>query len=121
MYKSRRVAVVVPAFNEERFIGSADATARVAASVEDPRVTVLRADRNRGVGAAMRLGYQAALEDGAELIAKMDGDGQMPPEYLARLLDALTDEHYDYAKGNRFLLVDSLKTMPRCAWSATWA
>lgn len=132
MYKSRRVAVVVPAFNEERFIGgvlstmpafvdrivvvddgSGDATARVVASVEDPRVTVLRSDRNRGLGAAMRLGYQAALEDGAELIAKMDGDGQMPPEYLSRLLDALTDDHADYAKGNRFLLVDSLKTMPR--------
>ena len=132
MYKGRRVAVVVPAFNEERFIGgvlstmpafvdrivvvddgSGDATGRVAASVEDPRVKVLRSDRNRGVGAAMRLGYGAALEDGAELIAKMDGDGQMPPEYLSRLLDALTDEHYDYAKGNRFLLVDSLKTMPR--------
>jgi glycosyltransferase involved in cell wall biosynthesis len=132
MYKSWRVAVVVPAFNEERFIGgvlstmpafvdrivvvddgSDDATARVAASAGDPRVTVLRAERNRGVGAAMRLGYRAALEDGAELIAKMDGDGQMPPEYLSRLLDALTDEAYDYAKGNRFLLVDSLETMPR--------
>jgi glycosyltransferase involved in cell wall biosynthesis len=132
MYKSRRVAVVVPAFNEERFIGgvlstmpafvdrivvvddgSGDATARVAASVEDPRVEVLRSDRNRGLGAAMRLGYQAALEDGAELIAKMDGDGQMPPESLSHLLDALIDEPYDYAKGNRFMLVDSLKTMPR--------
>ena len=131
MYKSRRVAVVVPAFNEERFIGgvlstmpafvdrivvvddgSGDATARVAASAGDPRVTVLRSERNRGVGAAMRVGYRAALEDGAELIAKMDGDGQMEPEYLSRLLDALTDEHYDYAKGNRFLLVDSLKAMP---------
>ena len=131
MYKGRRVAVVVPAFNEERFIGgvlgtmpafvdrvvvvddgSGDSTAAIAASFGDPRVTVLRAEHNRGLGAAMRLGYRAALEDGAELIAKMDGDGQMAPEYLSRLLDALVDDAYDYAKGNRFLLADSLKTMP---------
>src|SRR4029077_18597675 len=91
MYKGRRVAVVVPAFDEERFIagvlstmpafvdrivvvddGSRDSTAGTAASLGDPRVTVLRAERNRGLGASMRLGYRAALEDGAELIAKMD-------------------------------------------------
>jgi glycosyltransferase involved in cell wall biosynthesis len=131
MYRDRRVAVVIPAFNEAPFIpgvvrtmpafvddvivvddGSRDSTAEAAASVGDPRVTVLRSARNSGIGAAMRLGYQTALERGADLVAKMDGDGQMPPEYLASLLDALTSEGYDYAKGNRFLLADSLGAMP---------
>lgn len=132
MYKKCRVAVVVPAHNEERFIAqviltmprfvdhiivvddaSQDSTAAVvAAATADPRVLVLRTPRKLGVGGAMQLGYQKALELDVDLIAKMDGDGQMPPEHLSSLLDAITTGGCDYAKGNRFLHSESLRAMP---------
>jgi glycosyltransferase involved in cell wall biosynthesis len=66
-----------------------------------------------GVGGATAIGYKAALEQGADIIVKMDGDGQMPPEHLAELLDPLIDGGYDYAKGNRFLNPESLPEMPK--------
>jgi len=43
----------------------------------------------------------------------MDGDGQMDPAYLPMLLDAVTVQGYDYAKGNRFLHSTELSSMPR--------
>jgi hypothetical protein len=43
----------------------------------------------------------------------MDGDGQMDPAYLSSLLDAITEQGYDYAKGNRFLASESLALMPK--------
>jgi glycosyltransferase involved in cell wall biosynthesis len=131
MYKGRRVAVVVPAHNEARFIdrvirtmplfvdhvvvvddASTDRTAEVARATGDARVAVLGTPVNLGVGGAMRLGYREALRLQADLVAKMDGDGQMAPECLGSLLDALTDAGYDYAKGNRFLHSGSLGAMP---------
>lgn len=132
MYKGRRVAVVVPAYNEEAFIESViktmpdfvdhiivvddcsqDKTFEKAHQVGDSRVLVLQTPTNQGVGGAMMLGYHKAMELGSDIAVKMDGDGQMPPEYLADLLDALIEEGYDYAKGNRFLVSESLAAMPR--------
>lgn len=135
MYKNHRIAVVAPAFNEAKLIGrvigatpdfvdhiivvddcSRDDTFAVAsrhAEQDAGRVIVLQTLRNGGVGCATMLGYGKALESGAQVIVKMDGDGQMPPEYLPALLDAIIEENYDYAKGNRFLAADSLQAMPR--------
>ncbi|MGI0149385.1 MAG: glycosyltransferase family 2 protein, partial [Thermoplasmata archaeon] len=131
MRSGSRVGVVVPAFNEEAFIGgvistmpafvddiivvddaSTDGTFDAARSSNDPRVTVIRSPENRGVGGAVLLGFDAALERGCDLVAKMDGDGQMSPEHLAPLLDPLVTDGYDYAKGNRFLSPESLTVMP---------
>jgi glycosyltransferase involved in cell wall biosynthesis len=136
MYKSRRIAVVIPSYNEARHIAqvirsipdfasnlivvddcSRDDTfaiaARIAAANADNRVIVLQTGRNGGVGCAMVHGYRKALELSADIIVKMDGDGQMPPEYLPALLDAIIEGGYDYAKGNRFLAAQSLAEMPR--------
>ena len=100
MYHDLVVHAVVPAYNEAEHVGavvrtmpalvdrifivddsSTDGTARVAEDCADPRVTVLRTPRNLGVGGATVLGYRHALEAGAEIVVKMDGDGQMPPVY----------------------------------------
>jgi len=132
MYKNHRVAVVIPAHNEEGFIGqvivglpdlvddiividdcSTDATADAATTVGDPRVRVLCPPCNAGVGGSTLLGYRTALDLGADIVVKMDGDGQMFPEYLPVLLDPLIDKGYDYAKGNRFLHRGALSSMPR--------
>jgi glycosyltransferase involved in cell wall biosynthesis len=123
---------VIPAHNEERFLGgvirtlpsdidailvvddsSTDRTREVARSVADPRVVVLTTPRNLGVGGATVLGYRKAMDLGAEVIVKMDGDGQMAPEYLSDLLDPIVTDGYQYAKGNRFLAGESLAAMPR--------
>ncbi len=85
----------------------------VEAECKDPRVRVLRHDRNRGVGGATITGYQAALQAGAEIIVKLDGDGQMDPSWIPALLRPIQDGEADYVKGNRFFELDSLGAMPR--------
>jgi len=61
----------------------------------------------------MIAGIKHALEQGADVIAKVDGDGQMDPALLPALLDPVVREGYGYAKGNRFLQPHSLRQMPR--------
>jgi glycosyltransferase involved in cell wall biosynthesis len=91
---------------------SNDGTAEQARAAGDSRVTILTTAAQSGVGGAMVLGYRRALEIGCDVVVKMDGDGQMPPQYLPSLLDAIVDQGCDYAKGNRFLAGESIKVMP---------
>jgi len=70
-------------------------------STGGPRVVPLRHERNRGVGAAIKTGYQRALEDEMDVVAVMNGDGQMDPAILDRILDPVVDGRAAYAKGNR--------------------
>lgn len=132
MYKEKRIATVIPAHDEARYIAqviatmpdfvdhiivvddcSQDATTDAALAVEDHRVIALRTPYNQGVGGATMLGYVKAMEMGGDIIVKMDGDGQMAPEYLSSLLDVIIEQGHDYAKGNRFLARESLAFMPR--------
>jgi glycosyltransferase involved in cell wall biosynthesis len=76
----------------------------VLAAAHDPRVTVLRNERNLGVGGALKHGYAQALRDGAEIVVKIDGDGQMDPEFLPLLVQPILQGQADYTKGNRFAL-----------------
>lgn len=68
----------------------------------DPRVRVLRNERNLGVGGATKRGYLEALRDGAEVVVKLDADGQMNPAFIPLLVAPLLAGRADYAKGNRF-------------------
>jgi dolichol-phosphate mannosyltransferase len=85
----------------------------VESECNDPRVRVLRAPENRGVGGATLLGYRAALEDGAEILVKLDGDGQMDPRLIPRLVSLIQQGEADYVKGNRFFELEGLQSMPR--------
>ena len=80
---------------------------------DDVRVSVIRHAENQGVGGAMVTGYRAALEAGAEIVVKIDGDGQMDPLLIPRFIKALALGQADYAKGNRFYDLESLRAMPR--------
>jgi dolichol-phosphate mannosyltransferase len=81
-------------------------------AVEDPRICLLVHERNQGVGAAVVTGYRQALDDGAEMIVKLDGDGQMDPTRIPELIAPLCDGEADYVKGNRFYHLESLRAMP---------
>ncbi|WP_137287830.1 glycosyltransferase family 2 protein [Halorussus salinisoli] len=67
------------------------------------RVVPIRHEENRGVGGAITTGYRRALDDGVDVIAVMNGDAQMDPDELPRLLDPVVSGQADYAKGNRLL------------------
>lgn len=78
----------------------------------DPRVRVIRHRKNLGVGAAVMSGYRAALSDGAQVIVKIDGDGQMAPELLPGFVAPILGGQADYCKGNRFYELDHIYRMP---------
>ncbi len=78
----------------------------------DPRLTVLFHPNNKGVGGATVTGYRAALEKGCSVVVKMDGDDQMDPAYLTRLIHPILIERADFTKGNRFYDLTSLRQMP---------
>ena len=120
--RAPRIAVVIPTFRAVRTIGAVldgigpevdliyvvddgcpDASGeRALSGNRDPRLSVLRNDRNLGVGGAMKRGYRRALADGADIVVKLDADGQMDPRHIGRLIAPIVDGTADYAKGNRF-------------------
>jgi dolichol-phosphate mannosyltransferase len=128
------IAAVIPAFHVGSLIGSVlaeipeqirtiivvddgskDDTAAVVerCAVADPRIHLLRHDRNRGVGAAMVTGFAKALELSAAVVVKIDGDGQMPLSMLPKLIHPLIIGEADYVKGNRFRDFQAIRKMPR--------
>jgi dolichol-phosphate mannosyltransferase len=78
----------------------------------DKRILLLRHPSNLGVGGAMITGYKKALELGAQVVVKIDGDGQMDMDHLPVLLKPLIEGRADYTKGNRFRDFKSLQQMP---------
>jgi glycosyltransferase involved in cell wall biosynthesis len=81
-------------------------------SRRDPRIRLLRHAENQGVGGAVLTGYAEAHRLGAEIVVKMDGDGQMDPAHLPALIAPLLRGEADYAKGNRYLHARQLRAMP---------
>ncbi len=128
-----RIAAVVPAYRVERDIeavlcdlpaylrhvivvddASPDRTAEMAAAMakRDRRIVLIRHEHNQGVGGAMVSGFQKALELGAQVVVKIDGDGQMDLSHLPDILAPLVLGKADYTKGNRFRDFAALRQMP---------
>ncbi|MFA5294486.1 MAG: glycosyltransferase family 2 protein [Methanoregulaceae archaeon] len=133
-YRSHRIAVVVPAYNEQLLIRdtlttippfvekiyviddcSRDATWATIqeCAAEDKRVVPIRHPENRGVGAAIATGYRKAVDDGIDIAAVMAGDNQMDPAFLPAILDPLIDGRCDYTMGNRLINPEYRKEMSR--------
>lgn len=128
-----KIAIVIPAYRVERDIqevlrgipryirhiivvddDSPDGTAGMvtAAAKKDKRIVLIRHEKNQGVGGAMLSGFRKALELGAQVAVKLDGDRQMDPAHLPKLIAPLVEGRADYAKGNRFRDFTSLRQMP---------
>ena len=129
--ENQTLAVVIPAYNAALTIAalvdrvpsyvdwiiivndaSRDNTQKVVEKIKNPRVFLINHEKNQGVGGAMVTGFKRALDLNADLIAKLDADGQMDPRYLDRF--ALTAIRYqcDYVKANRFGHIEALPAMP---------
>ena len=128
-----KIAVVIPCYRVTRHV--LDLLPRIGAEVElivavddacpdgrgrlieercrDPRVRVVRHVSNLGVGGAVMTGYRVALEAGATVLVKLDGDGQMDPAFIPQLVAPLRAGMADYAKGNRLYDPEGLRLMPR--------
>ena len=111
-----RIAALVPAYNERRAIqpvlsatmktlpvivvddGSSDGTAEVA---EAAGATVVRHETNQGKGAALRTGFQWALDNGLEAVITIDADGQHDPQEIPKFLVLYRSEEPDLIIGKR--------------------
>jgi glycosyltransferase involved in cell wall biosynthesis len=130
--EGKTVAVVVPAYNEERLIAqtlagvpdfvdrilvvddaSTDATADQARAGGDPRVEVVRHETNGGVGAAILTGYRRALDEHVDVTTVMAADNQMDPGDLRMLVEPVARGEVDYAKANRLISGEAWKLIPR--------
>ena len=134
MVEGKRVAVVVPAHNEEELLpttlasvpdfvdriivvddASRDGTvgrAHSAAAV-DPRIVVLVHERNGGVGAAIVSGYKRALEERIDVTCVMAADNQMDPTDLQKIALPVARGELDYAKANRLISGEAWRVIPR--------
>lgn len=128
-----RIAVVIPCYKVTRHIGDVlsaiphmvwriyvidDACPEgsgkfVEANVFDNRVKVVYHQKNQGVGGAVMTGYQAAITDGAGVIVKIDGDGQMDASLIPYFVEPILAGEVDYTKGNRFYDLEEIRAMPR--------
>ncbi|WP_454824712.1 glycosyltransferase family 2 protein [Paraburkholderia xenovorans] len=84
----------------------------VSEHCRDPRVHVVRHVVNQGVGGAVLTGYGEAIKGGAEVIVKIDGDGQMDPSLLPQFVLPIIEGWADYTKGNRFYDLTHIARMP---------
>jgi glycosyltransferase involved in cell wall biosynthesis len=130
--EGKRLAVVVPAHDEEALISgtlagipelvdrvyvvddhSQDATAVRAQEAGDPRVEVISHAENEGVGAAIVTGYRRALVEGIDVTCVMAADGQMDPGDLEQIAAPVARGEVDYAKANRLFTGQAWQLMPR--------
>jgi glycosyltransferase involved in cell wall biosynthesis len=135
MVEGKRVGVVIPAYNEEHLIAetiggvpdfvdlvvvvddcSTDGTVARVEALADPRVVLVRHDRNQGVGAAIVSGYHAAIAARMDVTAVMAADNQMDPDDLKTLVAPVARGEVDYAKANRLFTGQAWEQIPHARY-----
>ncbi|MFQ5779384.1 MAG: glycosyltransferase family 2 protein [Nitrospiria bacterium] len=134
MIEGKRIAVVVPAHNEEKLIAqvmetippfvdrifvvddfSRDQTVSIVEAFvqkEPDRVLLIRHSKNRGVGGSIVSGYRRAVDEKVDVVAVMAGDAQMDPADLERIVLPIVRGESDYVKGNRLFRGESWRMIP---------
>lgn len=127
-----RIAVVIPAYKVAEHLPAVvsnvpgtvekiyvvddacpeESGARLQAEANDSRLEVITNSENLGVGGAVKVGFRRAAEAGYDIVAKIDGDGQMDPSRLDDLLAPLVSGEADMVKANRFFSASSFRGMP---------
>ena len=131
--KSPKIAVIIPAYNEERMIAktlqgiqksvdsiivvddaSTDSTVEIVKECAkiDRRITLIRHKKNGGVGKALSSGYKEALESDVDIVVVVNGDAQMDPASLPAIIAPLQAGDADYVGGNRFAKGQVIRHMP---------
>lgn len=134
MLDNKRIAVVVPCFNEEHQVKqvfetipdlvdeivvvddkSTDQTVTVVLDQQknDSRIVLIQHSINQGVGAAIASGYKHALANGFDIAVVMAGDAQMDPDDLPNLIQPVINGDTDYAKGNRLFTEQAWHKIPK--------
>lgn len=140
MYLNKKVYVVVPAHNEERQIikvietmpafvdkivivddASTDKTFETVKKISesDKRILLLKNAINLGCGGSLANGFKWVLTQDADVIVRMDGDGQMNPDDLEKLISPVVEGLSDFAKGNRFFSGKAYEKMPKVRYYGT--
>jgi glycosyltransferase involved in cell wall biosynthesis len=132
IYYSRKLAVIIPTFKARCHVlevikeigpevhriyvvddycpdGTGD---YVITHCKDHRVAVIKHAENQGVGGAVMTGYKCALNDGMDILVKIDSDGQMDPRLIMYFVDPIVKGEADYTKGNRFFDLEKIRLMP---------
>lgn len=135
MYRSKKISLVIPAYNEERLIqptlesvpdvidriyviddGSTDNMADIVqkCALNDNRIELIKHEKNMGVGQAIMTGYLKSSEENYDIAVVVGGDNQMILDEVSDFLDPLIEGSAHYTKGNRFLHMDTtLEKMPK--------
>jgi glycosyltransferase involved in cell wall biosynthesis len=130
--KLPRTAAVIPAYRAEATLAGVvqeclsvvdhvivvddacpNACSTTLSGADPARVTIIRRPRNGGVGAATKDGISQALRLGADIIVKIDSDGQMDTRFVPHMIEFLASQpEVDLVKGNRFADPATLQRMP---------
>jgi hypothetical protein len=121
--------LLIPAFNEEASIGWVVREAREVlgpsipilvvddgsadSTIDEARAAgaeILPAPHHLGLGGCVQAGYRLAYELGYDAVVRIDGDGQMDPRDVPRLLEALREERCQMVIGSRYLERDEEHT-----------
>ena len=133
MYKDKSICVVVPAYNEATQIGrvietmpdyvdriviiddvSIDETVKIVKQyqLDNDRIVLIKHNTNQGCGGAIATGYMWARDNSFDVAVRMDGDGQMDPDDLEKIIEPVVNRSADYSKGNRLFYGDAWKMIP---------
>jgi glycosyltransferase involved in cell wall biosynthesis len=134
MYRDKSIAVIIPAYDEEKLVGkvlktmpgfvdhivvvddaSRDRTGDAVKTLQkdDSRIVYIRHESNEGVGGAIVTGYKWARDNEVGISVVMAGDAQMDPKDLPGLLDPIASGKVDYSKGNRLFTGKAWKVIPK--------
>ena len=134
MYKNKKIAVVVPAYNEEILIGrtistmpdlidhivvvddkSKDKTLDILQklALENKKLIILAHEKNRGCGAARSTAYSWCVDNEIDIIVGVDADGQMDSSEIEKLITPIVEGKADYSKGNRLITGEAWQIIPK--------